>query len=125
MSTLTEAIEKLQAFCLKGDAAVLYREMFTEDAALCGEGAKDITVGAGVLAALTEMLKVTPQLSIRAVRTTELGESAAVTWLEWSSPPAGGEPGETLTFRSLTAWRKRGASWLIAADMYGMGPFGA
>ena len=78
-----------------------------------------------MLSALAEMLQVTPYLSIRAVRTTKLGDDSAVTWLEWSSPSADGEAGETIKFRSLTAWRKRGEAWVIAADMYGLGAFDA
>jgi ketosteroid isomerase-like protein len=121
--TLNEAIETLQTLCRNGDAQALYQEMFAEDAAVSGEGASGITVGCEVLAALTEMLKITPYLSIRSVRTTELGDGSAVTWLEWTSPPAEGEPGATIAFRSLTAWRKRGDAWVIAADMYGLGAF--
>ena len=122
---LNKAIEQLQALCRQGDASAVHREMFAEDAALCGEGAQKITVGGDVLPALTEMLKVTPHLSIRSVRTTLLSADAAVTWLEWTSPAAHGNAGETLTFRSLAAWKKSGTRWVIAADMYGMGPFDA
>jgi len=122
---LNEAIERLQTLCRQGDARALHQEMFAADASVCGEGAPGITAGADLLPVLTEMLKITPQLSIRAVRTTQLAEGAAVTWLEWTSPTADGKPGETLAFRSLTAWRKQGPAWVIAADMYGMGTFGA
>ena len=122
--TLNQAIEKLQTLCRKGDARALHQEMFAPDASVCGEGAPAITAGADLLPILTEMLKITPQLSIRAVHTAELGEGAAVTWLEWTSPTADGKPGETIAFRSLTAWRRQGAAWVIAADMYGMGTFG-
>lgn len=120
--TLNEAIDKLQALCRSGDAHALQREMFAEDATVSGEGAPGITTGAALLPALSEMLQITPQLSIRAVRTAQMGDDAAVTWLEWSSPAASGE---TISFRSLTAWKKRGATWVIAADMYGLGAFGA
>ena len=121
--TLNEAIETLQTLCRNGDAQAVYQEMFAQDAAVSGEGAPGITVGCDLLSALTEMLEVTPYLSIRAVRTTQLSDSSAVTWLEWTSPPGDGKPGETIKFRSLTAWRKRGEAWVIAADMYGMGAF--
>jgi len=120
---LNEAIERLQVLCRKGDARVLREEMFAEDASLCGEGAPGITTGAALLPSLAEMLKITPQLSIRAVRTAELGEGAVVSWLEWTSPTADGTPGETIAFRSLAVWKKRGAAWVIAADMYAMGAF--
>jgi ketosteroid isomerase-like protein len=122
---LNEAIEKMQALCRSGDAQAFYREMFADDAAVSGEGAPGITTGSELLPALTEMLKTTPHLSIRAVRTTDLGDGAAITWLEWTSPTADGTPGETIAFRSLTVWRKRGASWVIGADMYGSGAFAA
>lgn len=122
---LNDAIETLQTLCRNGDAQALYEEMFADDAAVSGEGTTSITVGCELVAALTEMLQVTPYLSIRAVRTTELGDGSAVTWLEWTSPPAGGEPGETIKFRSLTVWRKRGEAWVIAADMYALGAFDA
>lgn len=122
---LNDAIETLQTLCRNGDAQAVYEEMFAEEAAVSGEGAPGITVGCDLVSALTEMLQVTPYLSIRAVRTTTLGDDSAVTWLEWSSPPAEGEPGETIKFRSLTAWRKRGDAWVIAADMYGLGAFDA
>jgi len=122
---LNDAIETLQTLCRNGDAQALHQEMFAEDAAVSGEGASGITVGCDLLSALAEMLQVTPYLSIRAVRTTKLGDDSAVTWLEWSSPSADGEAGETIKFRSLTAWRKRGEAWVIAADMYGLGAFDA
>lgn len=120
---LEQAIERLQTLCRQGDARLLQQEMFARDASVSGEGASGITAGADLLPALTEMLKITPQLSIRSVRTMELAEGAAVTWLEWTSPPAGGAAGEVIALRSLTAWRRQGASWVIAADMYGMGDF--
>lgn len=123
---LQQTIEKLQTLCRLGDAQAVKDEMFSDDAAVCGEGADKITTGStALLEALTEMLKVTPYLSIRAVRVAHLADGAAVTWLEWSSPPAEGMPGNPLAFRSLTAWKKRGDAWVIAADMYGMGAFGA
>ncbi|MBB5390175.1 MULTISPECIES: DUF4440 domain-containing protein [unclassified Herbaspirillum] len=118
------AIEKLQTLCRNGDAAKLHREMFSNDCSISGEGAQGITVGSDLLPALTEMLKVTPKLSIRSVRTVELTENAAVTWLEWSSPSADGK-GDTISFRSLTAWRKETDTWRIVADMYGFGLFSA
>lgn len=121
---LNEAIEKLQTLCRAGDARVVFQEMFAEDAVVSGEGAPGITSGSALLPILTEMLKTTPMLSIRAVSTTELGDGAAATWLEWTSPRAD-QPQETIAFRSLTAWRKRGAAWVIAADMYGLGTFEA
>jgi hypothetical protein len=122
---LNQAIERLQTLCRQGDARALQKEMFASDASLCGEGSPGITVGADLLPALTEMLKITPQLSIRSVRTVELSADAAVTWLEWTSPTADGKPGETITIRSLAAWKKQGAAWVIAADMYGMGGYSA
>ena len=122
--TLEQAIERLQTLCRQGDARLLQQEMFAPDASVSGEGALGITVGADLLPALADMLKMTPKLSIRSVRTMELAEGAAVTWLEWTSPPADGPAGEVIALRSLTAWRRQGASWVIAADMYGMGDFG-
>lgn len=121
---LEQAIEKLQTLCRRGDAQAIREEMFADDAAVCGEGAETITSGStALLDALTEMLKITPYLSIRAVRTTELVDGAAVTWLEWSSPSAEGTSKELIVIRSQTAWRKRGDAWVIVADMYGMGSF--
>ncbi len=123
---LQQTIEKLQTLCQRGDARAVRDELFADDATVCGEGAENITSGAAaLLEALTDMLKVTPHLSIRAVSITELAEGAAVSWLEWSSPPAQGMAGEPMRFRSLTAWAKRGDAWVIVADMYGMGAFGA
>lgn len=122
---LNQAIEKLQTLCRNGDARLLHEEMFAEDATVSGEGAPGITSGSELFPILTEMLQITPYLSIRAVRTIELGADAAVTWLEWSSPTANGLSGETIAIRSLTAWRKRGTAWVIAADMYGLGAFTA
>jgi hypothetical protein len=122
---LNEAIERLQTLCRNGDANLLHREMFAEDAAVSGEGAPGITCGSALLPILTEMLAITPYLSIRAVRTTAIGDDAAVTWLEWTSPTADGKPGETIAFRSMTVWRQRGTAWVIAADMYGLGAFTA
>lgn len=121
---LEQAIERLQTLCRQGDARLLQQEMFARDASVSGEGASGITVGSDLLPALAEMLKITPQLSIRSVRTMELAEGAAITWLEWTSPPADGAAGEEIALRSLTAWRRQGDSWVIAADMYGMGDFG-
>ena len=123
---LQQTIEKLQTLCRLGDARVVRDVLFAEDATVCGEGAATITSGApALLEALTEMLKVTPHLSIRPVHITELGEGAAVSWLEWSSTSVQGLPGEVMRFRSLTAWGKRGDAWVIVADMYGIGAFGA
>lgn len=120
---LNEAVQRLQHLCRQGDARLLHQEMFAAEAGLCGEGATGITVGADLLPALTEMLKVTPRLSIRSVRTEHLADGAAVTWLAWSSPTAEGQPGETIAFRSLTAWKRQGTRWVIAADMYAFGAF--
>jgi ketosteroid isomerase-like protein len=122
---LDQAIERLQALCRQGDASALHQEMFATDAAVGGEGAPGITVGADLLPVLTGMLDITPQLTIRSVRTTPLSDDTAVTWLEWTSPKAGGQPRETMALRSLTVWKKQGAGWAIAADMYGMGSFSA
>ena len=120
---LTEAIQRLQELCRQGDARALHQEMFAAEAGVCGEGSPGITVGADVQPALAEMLKVTPQLSIRSVRTEPLADGAAITWLEWTSPAAEGAPGETVAFRSLAAWKRSGTGWVIVADMYCMGAF--
>jgi hypothetical protein len=122
---LSDAIERLQTLCRLGDARALHREMFATDATVSGEGAPGITTGADLLPILTDMLQVTPHLTVRAVRTAPLSDDAAVAWLEWTSPTAGGQPGETLALRSLTVWKKQGPAWVIAADMYGMGSFRA
>jgi|GEM_PF-999924 len=120
---LTQAIERLQTLCRGADAQAVLQEVFAEEATVCGEGAPGITAGANLLPALTEMLKITPQLSIRSVRTEELSATSAITWLEWKSPPADAAAGGVIEFRSLTAWRRKGDSWVIVADMYGMGAF--
>ena len=119
---LNQAIEKLQTLCRQGDAAVLHREMFCADCSINGEGTPVITIGGDLLPMLTDMLKITPHLSIRSVHTVAINEGAAITWLEWTSPPAGGA-GDQIAMRSLTAWRKEQDGWRIAADMYGFGPF--
>lgn len=118
-----ESVAMLESLCRSGDAAKLHREMFSDQATICGEGAPDVTGGsAKVLEALTEMLKVTPELSITVHQERSVTEDVSVTWLQWSSPsPDGGEP---LAFRSLTVWKKDGLHWKIAGDMYGMGQFG-
>jgi len=121
---LTQAIDRLQTLCRNGDAQALLQEMFAEEATVCGEGAPGITAGAELLPALTEMLKITPRLSIRSVRTEELSATSAITWLEWTSPPADPAAGGVIEFRSLAAWRRKGDHWVIVADMYCMGTFG-
>ena len=121
--TLTQAIERLETLCRGGNAKAVLREMFAEDATVCGEGAPGITAGAELLPAMTEMLKITPRLSVRSVRTVECNETSAVTWLEWKSPPADPAAGGLIEFRSLTVWRSQAGRWVIVADMYGMGAF--
>ncbi|KFE50610.1 YybH family protein [Pseudomonas syringae] len=118
--SVAQAVQQLQASCQAQDAEAVF-QMFAAEATVSGEGGPTIVQGEeGLRDAIAHMLELTPALSIRIHLERQITADCVVTWLHWVSPDP---QGETIAFRSLTTWRRKGLSWEIVADFYGMGQF--
>lgn len=116
---LQARLDLLQQLWERRDADAIVRELYTADTEITGAGSDALYHGTAQLQALLALLVNDSRgASIRIDRLTELGESAAYTWVTWRVLPLAGE---AFAMKSLFVWQRLDGDWRVVADMYAEG----